>query len=112
MVGGQSSPFSPIKDDADFMMRSSSGEFDDWDAMTIEAQEGVMQYMNKPEPFLSPQPTEVSDHALGMSAYRDVSRENQAEPLAGLMSMAQSGKPKQRYNPYPVQQGLMNPWGG
>jgi hypothetical protein len=116
MVGGQSSPFSPILGDADFMKRSAGGEFDDWGTMTVEAQDGVMEYLNAPESHISSQQIGAkgmsSAEELGMSAYKDMSLANQATPLAGLMSMAQTGQRQQQYKPFQVQQGLMNPWGG
>ena len=104
--------FAPITDDSNFMLRMQKGEFDDMQN-NPEMARGVMEYINAPESTGRGRlDTSASDHQLGLSAYKDMSMTNQATPLAGLMGMAQTGQRQQQYNPYPVQQGLMNPWGG
>lgn len=110
-----SNVFAPIRGDADFMSRMSAGEFDNMQN-DPEMNRGVMEYLNAPASAITAQQIGQqgmrSAEDLGMSAYKDMSQANQATPLAGLMGMATAGQRPQQYRPYPVQQGLMNPWGG
>jgi len=104
--------FSPIQDDADFMFRMNSGEFDGMDS-NPEMSRGVMEYINAPASSgRGKLDTSASDHQLGLSAYKDMSETNKATPLGGLMAMAQTGQRQQQFRPQQLQQGLMNPWGG
>lgn len=104
--------FSPIVDDADFYTRMNAGEFDGM-ADNPEMNKAVMGYMMQDAPSANGEKnwTRESDHALGMSAYKDMSQVNQATPLDGLMGMATKGQQPVQPKKDIVQQGLMNPWG-
>ena len=116
-IGGAGvTPFMPITDDANFMMRMQSGEFDDWDNMGEEAKAGVMSYLNSPDSSITSQQIGAQGLGqagqLGMSGLKDMSQFAQATPTQSLMSQATAGIPQQQKQPFQMAQGLMNPWGG
>lgn len=100
--------FVPFKNEDDALRRILSGEFDDWENIGEEAQNGVMGFINAPPPqapALSPQQIAGAGmgqaNQLGMSGLKDMSTPN----VQGLMGMARA--PQQQKQPFQMRRGLM-----